>query len=94
MHSDTYRCSGCPDLRSSLCFQRCARSAREVLNSELWCTDLCQSASVLEPGVCCLDHACCAAVAILERIAICFGTESTGVSTEMLEGSSRAAIGA
>ena len=28
-------------------------------------------------------------VAILERIAICFGTESTGVSTEMLEACDR-----
>ena len=53
---------------------------REVPNGELWCTGLSQSASVLEPGICCLDHV----FAILERIAICFGTESTGVSTEML----------
>ena len=52
----------------------------EVPECELWCTDLGQAASVLEP-----DAPWMATATLPRRVAICFGTESTGVSNEMLE---------
>ena len=57
---------------------------RQVPSCELWCSDLGQAACVLET-----DAPWVGAQRLPKRVALCFGTESTGVSNEMLESCDR-----
>ena len=55
-----------------------------VPDCELWCSDLGQGASVLQKGAPWISSETLPA-----RVALCFGTESTGVSSELLEACDR-----